>query len=43
MTLDFFACLGRGAVATGSGVKFATQRTCYPMKEALPLLYYIML
>mmetsp|Transcript_63279 Transcript_63279/g.162816 ORF Transcript_63279/g.162816 Transcript_63279/m.162816 type:complete len:104 (+) Transcript_63279:54-365(+) len=35
MSLDFFACLGRGAVATGSGVKWATQRSCYPVKEGV--------
>eukprot|EP00444_Apocalathium_aciculiferum_P068013 CAMPEP_0183553978 /NCGR_PEP_ID=MMETSP0371-20130417/76663_1 /TAXON_ID=268820 /ORGANISM="Peridinium aciculiferum, Strain PAER-2" /LENGTH=111 /DNA_ID=CAMNT_0025759669 /DNA_START=54 /DNA_END=390 /DNA_ORIENTATION=+ len=33
--LDFVACLGRGAVATGSGVKWTARYACYPIKESV--------
>mmetsp|Transcript_73739 Transcript_73739/g.190271 ORF Transcript_73739/g.190271 Transcript_73739/m.190271 type:complete len:109 (-) Transcript_73739:93-419(-) len=31
--LDIIATIGRTIVATASGIKWATQRCCYPMKE----------
>mmetsp|Transcript_36538 Transcript_36538/g.96295 ORF Transcript_36538/g.96295 Transcript_36538/m.96295 type:complete len:103 (-) Transcript_36538:43-351(-) len=39
VTLDFFACMGRGAVATGSAVKWTTRYACYPLKEGVVKCY----
>mmetsp|Transcript_23043 Transcript_23043/g.50688 ORF Transcript_23043/g.50688 Transcript_23043/m.50688 type:complete len:93 (+) Transcript_23043:161-439(+) len=37
--LDFVACLGRGAVAGGSAVKWGTRYACYPVKESVVKCY----